>query len=192
MSSSDDDESVSELLLSLFKVGDFVKIHAIFDAYIQEIYTVEEEINFKVKYVLDNKVEDNIKLDHLKVVNYYDCSSHTTRLGTTRQHTSEQNNNIDYNTQTEESQQTNNTTNDPDGNNENTNLGSDSDSEADDGDDSDTPELMEFKKVLKQSFHFKSFEEIKGGNKLYEYLKRGKEIHDKGWIREVIQKKEYM
>ena len=61
-------EPVSDLLKSLFKVGDFVKVHDVFDAYVLEINDVNRQLLFKVKYILDNKVENNVKMDSLKVI----------------------------------------------------------------------------------------------------------------------------
>ena len=68
-----------DLLRSLFNVGDFVKIQDSYDAYIIEVKDVE--LLFKIKYVLDNRVENNIKIDSLKVIKIYDESVHQLRSG---------------------------------------------------------------------------------------------------------------
>ena len=73
-----------DLLRSLFNVGDFVKIRDIYDAYIIEIKDVDDELLFKIKYVLDNRVENNIKIDSLKVIKIYDESVHELRSGANR------------------------------------------------------------------------------------------------------------
>ena len=77
-------ELISELLSSLFNVGDFVKVKNTFDAYIIDKHEVNEDVTFKVKYILDNKIEENVKLQSLSVINLYDCGLHVSRSGSTR------------------------------------------------------------------------------------------------------------
>ena len=183
---SESNNSMSQLLKSLFKIGDFVKVYKLFDAYITDIKEEDGHLLFQIKYVIDNRIENNISIDDLKVINLYENTIHESRSDRIR--SSNDNNSGQAN-----NQQNTTDINDTETSENNTNKTveeGNSDEEENSSDENDSPELSEFKNILKESFNFKEFKSTSNQNKLYLYLKNGYNSYGKGWIRKVIQQKE--
>ena len=172
-------EPISKLLQSLFNVGDFVKVQDTFDAYIMEVNEVNGKLLFKVKYVIDNRVENYLGIEDIRVINFYNSDIHTSRSGATRQYNSSSIDNVDQNE--------NNVDTCPQYNENNSNE--DTNVEDDVSADSDSPDLTEFKHILKECFYFKSYKDTKL-KLLYNYLKKGKRLYDKGWLKNIIRQKD--
>ena len=182
-----------DLLRSLFNVGDFVKIQDIYDAYIIEIKDVDDELLFKIKYVLDNRVENNIKINSLKVIKIYDESVHQLRSGANRVINTIRDSELDSSSNSTNSSIQSVTRTNANNHEEDSTIADNHNTESNNtnqnDDDNDSPDLSEFKNVLKESFKFKTFTKGSNKNKLYYYLKNGKSSYEKGWIRNIIQQK---
>ena len=178
---------------SCFNVGDLVLVNDLLQAWIIEKDERLNTVTFTIKYMLGGRIENNVPLDNISVIEMYSNEVSTTRSGftrttnsqllqptlnttintglTTNSTTSNINNSLNSSTSTSNNQQPS----------QNNNNNSSDDEEVDESD-----ELRELKDALIKSFNNKTYTN-RSNAKIYEYLKAGMS-KPKGWLRYVIDK----